>query len=174
VKGYPAHDKHAALNTLGAAVYRAGRFEHAILRLQEGIKARKVAEQLLNWIFFAMANHRLGHPAEVRDRLDLLRERQPSSDNEQSSEELAIRLLLSEAESVILYDPVFPSDPSPSELPTASLSIGIYTDDSRATGDAEPLQVSLIKSLLQFFCTGCQYQPSATTMRSKEWGIINL
>ncbi len=40
VNGFTADQKHLALNTLGAALYRCGRFEDAIRRLEEGIKAR--------------------------------------------------------------------------------------------------------------------------------------
>ena len=58
-----------------------------------------------------MAHHRLGQRAEARRWLDRLREHQPSTDPTQFWDELAIRLLRSEAEALILYDPVFPDDP---------------------------------------------------------------
>jgi len=58
-----------------------------------------------------MARHRLGHHDEARRRLDRLRNRQPSTDPSQFWEELEIRLLRSEAEAVILYDPIFPANP---------------------------------------------------------------
>jgi WD40 repeat protein/tetratricopeptide (TPR) repeat protein len=103
--------KPAGLNALGAALYRTGRFEDGIRRLKEGIEARKEAEQPLDWIFLALAYHGIGHRDEARYWLDRLRARQPSNDRDKFWEELAIRLLLSEAEAVILYDPVFPSNP---------------------------------------------------------------
>jgi eukaryotic-like serine/threonine-protein kinase len=111
VNGFPAGQKHLALNTLGAVLYRAGRFEDAIRRLEEGTKARNGADEPLDWPFLAMAHHRLGHRDEARRWLDKLRNRQPSTDPNQFWEELEIRLLRSEAEAVILYDPVFPADP---------------------------------------------------------------
>jgi tetratricopeptide (TPR) repeat protein len=76
------------LNTLGAALYRAGRFEEAISRfrdaLQSGFEARRLLDQLQN--------------------------RQPSEDLSRFWIELEIRLLRSEAEAVVLHDPVFPAD----------------------------------------------------------------
>ena len=36
----PEAEKPDFLNTLGAALYRAGRFEEAIRRLQEGIRGK--------------------------------------------------------------------------------------------------------------------------------------
>ena len=44
-------------------------------------------------------------------RLDRLREHRPSEDPARFWDELEIRLLRSEAEALILYDPVFPNDP---------------------------------------------------------------
>jgi hypothetical protein len=61
--------------------------------------------------FLALAHHRLGHRAEARVWLDRLREHRPSEDPARFWDELEIRLLRSEAEAVILYDPVFPNDP---------------------------------------------------------------
>jgi hypothetical protein len=62
-------------------------------------------------VFLAMAYHRQGHRAEAGRWLDRLQDRQPSADPNEFWSELEIRLLRSEAEAVILYDPVFPDDP---------------------------------------------------------------
>jgi tetratricopeptide (TPR) repeat protein len=103
-------NKSACLNTLGAALYRAGRYDEAIRRLEEAIQARG-GEHPGDWPFLALAHHRLGHRDEARRWLDRLREHQPSTDPAQFWDELAIRLVRSEAEAVILYDPAFPDDP---------------------------------------------------------------
>jgi hypothetical protein len=63
------------------------------------------------WAFLALAHHRLGHGAKARGWLDRLREHRPSEDPARFWDELEIRLLRSEAEAVVLYDPVFPDDP---------------------------------------------------------------
>jgi WD40 repeat protein/tRNA A-37 threonylcarbamoyl transferase component Bud32/tetratricopeptide (TPR) repeat protein len=111
VRGFPAERRDLALNTLGAVLYRAGRSKEAISHLEEAIKARDRAEVPADWAFLAMAHHRLGHREEARRWLDRLRERQPSTDPDEFWGELEIRLLRSEAEAVILYDPEFPVDP---------------------------------------------------------------
>ena len=104
-------EKADALNTLGAALYRAGRYDEAIRRLEEAIRARGGASVPRDWAFLAMAHHRLGHRDEARRWLDRLREHRPSTDPAQFWDELEIRLLRSEAEAVVLYDPVVPGRP---------------------------------------------------------------
>ncbi len=106
-----ANSKGSCLNTLGAALYRAGRFEDSIRRLKEGVEARDGAEHPLDWPFQAMAHHRLGHRELAHRYLESLRSRQPSTDPNQFWDELEIRLLRIEAEATILYDPIFPADP---------------------------------------------------------------
>jgi eukaryotic-like serine/threonine-protein kinase len=109
--GFDADTKHAALNTLGAVLYRAGRFQEAIQRLEEAKTARKDADEPLDWPFLALAHHRLGHREEARRWLEKLRIRRPSTDPRRLWVELEIRLLSREAEVVILFDPIFPADP---------------------------------------------------------------
>jgi hypothetical protein len=58
-----------------------------------------------------MTHHRLGHREEARRWLDRFRDYQPTGSLDQFSNELGIRLLLSEAEAVVLDDPAFPDDP---------------------------------------------------------------
>lgn len=110
-KSLPAEHKHLALNSLVAAMYRAGRFQDVLLRLQEGLPIRNGESTPQQSVFLAMAHHRLGHRVEARRWLDWLQKRQPSTDPDRFWNELEIRLLRSEAEAVILYNPVFPADP---------------------------------------------------------------
>jgi tetratricopeptide (TPR) repeat protein len=85
-------DKHPSLQTLGAATYRAGRFQEAIGHLNDALKALTEQGYLLiisdpkaaggvssrlaqgddaqDWLFLAMAHHRLGHAEEARKWLD--------------------------------------------------------------------------------------------------------
>jgi WD40 repeat protein/tetratricopeptide (TPR) repeat protein len=111
VKGIDEWDKASVLRTLGAVLCRAGRHEEAIRRLKDAIDARRGNDEPFGWPFLAMSHHRLGHRDEARRWLDKLRDYQPSADPDKFWDELAIRLLRSEAEAVILYDPVFPADP---------------------------------------------------------------
>ena len=66
---------------------------------------------LQHWVLLALGHHRLGHHAESRRWLDRLRDRRPSTHPSAFWNELEIRLLRSEAEAVILYDPAFPAEP---------------------------------------------------------------
>jgi len=111
VKGGPEFNKAKFLHTLGAALYRAGRFDEAIRRLEEGIRLRGGVSVPREWAFLAMTHHGLGHRDDARQWLERLREHQPSADSAEFWNELEIRLLRSEAEAVILYDPTFPADP---------------------------------------------------------------
>ena len=75
------------------------------------MKARDGTEEPADWPFLAMAHDRLGHIAQAPRWLDRLRNRQPSTNPDRFWDELEIRLLRSEAEALIIYDPVFPADP---------------------------------------------------------------
>jgi hypothetical protein len=99
------------LKTLGAALYRAARFAEAVRRLEEGIKERKGESSEADWVFLAMAHHRLGHHDQARRWLDRFPVRGPDPDPSAFWGELEIRLLRAEAEAVVLSDPIFPADP---------------------------------------------------------------
>jgi tetratricopeptide (TPR) repeat protein len=99
------------LNTLAAALYRAGQYEEATRRLEQEVQARGGAVVPDDWPLLAMAHHRLGHHNQARQWLARLREHEPSTDPRRFWQELVIRLLFREAEGLILYDPIFPADP---------------------------------------------------------------
>ena len=111
VKGATEEQKSLFLNTLGAALYRVGRFREAIRRLEEGIRKRGGESLPQDWTFLALAHHRLGHDAEAHFWLERVRTYRSSARPQDFWNELEIRLLRSEAEAVIRYDPAFPSDP---------------------------------------------------------------
>jgi hypothetical protein len=100
----------AVLNTLGAALFRAGRFEEAIRRLEDGIRLRKGGSIPEDWPFLAMAHYRLGHIAEAKRWLARFRDHRQSAGAENQWYDSQV-LLRREAEALILYDPVFPADP---------------------------------------------------------------
>jgi WD40 repeat protein/serine/threonine protein kinase/tetratricopeptide (TPR) repeat protein len=111
VNGAPEAQKPMHLNTLGAALYRAGRFQEAISRLEEGIRKRGGESSPQDWTFLALAHDQLGHHAEAHAWLDRLPAYRPNESDGAFWNELEIRLLRREAEAVILYDPIFPTDP---------------------------------------------------------------
>jgi tetratricopeptide (TPR) repeat protein len=103
--------KATLLITLGAALYRAGRFAEAVRCLEEGIQKSDGVSSAADWVFLAMAHHRLGHHGEARRWLDRFRDRRPRLAPDAFWGELEIRLLRAEAEAVVLWDPIFPADP---------------------------------------------------------------
>jgi hypothetical protein len=80
-------------------------------RLEEGLRSQGGESHPQNWVFLAMAHHQLGHDAEARGWLDRLRAYRPRENPDAFWTELEIRLLCSEVEALILYDPVFPAGP---------------------------------------------------------------
>jgi hypothetical protein len=120
VNGVPEDRKWWFLSTVSAALYRAGRFAEAVRRLEDGIQKRKGRSSEADWVFLAMAHHRLGHHDEARRWLDRGGERServrfPVRGSGFASHEfwvkLEIRLLRAEAEALVLWDPIFPADP---------------------------------------------------------------
>jgi eukaryotic-like serine/threonine-protein kinase len=62
--------RQAMLNTLGAALYRARRFDEAIARLNEAVAAHPKGGTAADWFFLAMAHAQLGDPAAGRQWYD--------------------------------------------------------------------------------------------------------
>jgi tetratricopeptide (TPR) repeat protein len=110
LKLVPATARPAYLNTLGAALYRARRFDESIRRLEESIRTRGDKSLPQDWVFLALAHQRLGHRAEALRWLDRFRTYQATEKPDTFWDELEIRLLRNEAEAVVLSDPVFPVD----------------------------------------------------------------
>jgi serine/threonine protein kinase/WD40 repeat protein/tetratricopeptide (TPR) repeat protein len=90
-----------SLNTLGVALYRAGRFDEAIPTLEESLKVGRGHFAAFDLFFLAMAHHRLGQRDEAKSRCELavrwLQEHKNLS--AQHAKELA--LLRAEAEAVL-------------------------------------------------------------------------
>ena len=93
------------LNTLGAALYRAGRFEEAVRHLDEGIQARGDGGDPRGFAFLALAHHRMGHRDEAKRWLDKLAAYQPKAGADFSWDDVEILILRREAESLILGSP---------------------------------------------------------------------
>ena len=108
------------LHALGLAHYRAGQFVEAIQRLEESnIGDWAVEGKMQNRLVLAMSHHRLRHTAQLRALLDEVERWWESVEAAKtdgavafaSTDWLSLQLLRSEAEAVVLYDPVFPADP---------------------------------------------------------------
>jgi len=66
----PAPAKALVLNTLGATLYRAGRCQDAVAKLNESVAANGGAGVMQDWLFLAMAHHRLGEAMLAKKWLD--------------------------------------------------------------------------------------------------------
>jgi WD40 repeat protein/serine/threonine protein kinase/tetratricopeptide (TPR) repeat protein len=100
VRQAPPHLKAGILNTLGAVLYRAGRFRDAIDRLNEGIKLTGTQGGVHDWIFLAMAHYRLGETAGARKFLARAMQYQPEEKG-RLWDELEIDVLRREAQALI-------------------------------------------------------------------------
>jgi WD40 repeat protein/Flp pilus assembly protein TadD/tRNA A-37 threonylcarbamoyl transferase component Bud32 len=61
---------YAIANTLGAVLYRAGKFDDAVKQLNAAIKLQGQGGTPGDWLFLAMAHHRLGDPKAAKKWLD--------------------------------------------------------------------------------------------------------
>ena len=110
-------DNKTRLTTLGAVLYRAGRFDEAVRRLTEAEAAFKKAKAspstiTYTWLFLAMAEERRGHTEQAREWLArAVREiEQPPAERANDpgvnpwNRQLSIRLLRGEAEALLKID----------------------------------------------------------------------
>jgi WD40 repeat protein len=89
------------LNTLGAVLYRAGRYADAIQHLEEGIARRDTIGTPHDWLFLALAHQRLGHVEEARKWLDKAAAALDKDPGGSWDQRLELRLLRREAEEVV-------------------------------------------------------------------------
>jgi WD40 repeat protein/tRNA A-37 threonylcarbamoyl transferase component Bud32 len=104
VTRYAADQKRFALNTLGAALYRAGRIDEAIVRLDESVKAGEGGVPQ-DWVFLAMAHYKKGKVDEARRWLEKVRAYVKDEKIGFSTELVEIRFLLKEAEALLRKHP---------------------------------------------------------------------
>jgi len=98
-------EKRNALGTLGAALYRAGRFAEAIGRLEESVRERGGVGVPQDWAFLAMAHWRKANGAAARRWLDKLRSYKPGATSGFVPEVVEIGILRSEAEALVHDSP---------------------------------------------------------------------
>jgi WD40 repeat protein len=94
--------KRFALTALGAALYRAGRYDEAIRRLMESVQDEgSRGGSAVDWAFLAMAHQRRGDRAEARRCLVTLQAFKPSDASGLSWQVVEIRVLRREAEALV-------------------------------------------------------------------------
>jgi serine/threonine protein kinase/WD40 repeat protein len=107
--GLPERDKPDALLHLGAALYRAGRFEEAVRRIEKSLGMRGGQAGPLDWAYLAMAHARLGHQGEAWRWFEKLRDHQ-AIDGFDDWDAVEARILRKEVEALCL-DSAFPPEP---------------------------------------------------------------
>jgi tetratricopeptide (TPR) repeat protein len=101
MSSYPEGRKRDLLNTLGATLYRAGRFEEAVKRLGDSVQAGKRGEAPEDWAYLVMAHHRLGHGQEAHRWLEKLRAYKPPDVPGYFWHTVEVNILRREAEKLI-------------------------------------------------------------------------
>jgi tetratricopeptide (TPR) repeat protein len=104
-------NKSVLLNTLGLALYRAGRFDDAVTAIHQSMDANANSREgiVTDWLILAMAHHQLGRPDQSRHWLEKsiawleeLGKNASQKDGEPAwDERIEFRLLRAEAESLI-------------------------------------------------------------------------
>jgi tetratricopeptide (TPR) repeat protein len=87
---------YAILNTLGVARYRVGRYAEALADLERSDALKK--GEPVNWVFLAMAHHRLGHPDRARE---FLAQSRTAVKDPKRANDRELRQFLAEAELLI-------------------------------------------------------------------------
>ncbi|HWE37616.1 MAG TPA: protein kinase [Isosphaeraceae bacterium] len=95
---FPPDQAPAILNSLGAALHRAGRHDEAIRRLEEGIERGGGEGSPQDWAFLALARLAKGDRAAARPWIDRLARRPTSSGPDQFWDDLEIGLFLREVD----------------------------------------------------------------------------
>ena len=93
------------LNTLGGLLYRAGRFEDAVKRLEQAIASRDKVGIVHDFLFLAMAHQRLGHGDEARKWLEKSGRAVEQAEGESWDQRLEMDLLKREAEALLKPPP---------------------------------------------------------------------
>jgi WD40 repeat protein len=101
----PKFAKRWNIINLGATLYRAGRLDEAIGRLEESVKVGAGAADYRESAFLAMAHQRKGNRAEARRWLEKLRSDGPSIQPGFSWDFAELRILLREAEALVQVIP---------------------------------------------------------------------
>jgi tetratricopeptide (TPR) repeat protein len=103
--------RHLFLNTLGAVLYRAGRYRDAVSRLKEGIAAQPDSRSPEDYVFLAMACEKLGRHADAVGWLAKVPTRSAASTAQEFWNVTELELLRNEAVALVMLDPKFPGDP---------------------------------------------------------------
>jgi serine/threonine protein kinase/WD40 repeat protein/tetratricopeptide (TPR) repeat protein len=97
LRGY----RHMFLNTRGAVLYRADQHEEAVKVLREGMGPGTSGGGFHDWVFLALAEHKLGHTKEANQAAAKARETLPKHPPERVWARAEVELLRAELDAVI-------------------------------------------------------------------------
>ena len=89
------------LESLGAALYRAGEFRAAVRELSRAVDKHGKDGSVWTLLFLAMSHHRLGHPEEVREALALAVRQIEATNSPSWRDQVRWRHLRNEAEALL-------------------------------------------------------------------------
>jgi WD40 repeat protein/serine/threonine protein kinase/tetratricopeptide (TPR) repeat protein len=101
VAGAPPEIRAGYLNTLGAVLYRAGRYREAIDRLREGMKLSHSGPSGEDWVFLGLAHLSLGETDEAKRCLEKFRSTPSSPGGDPFWQRIEYDLLREQLESAI-------------------------------------------------------------------------
>ena len=93
--------RHVFLNTRGAVLYRAGRFEEAARTFRECIALDPRAAVFQDWLFLALAQHRLGHADDAKGAAVKARAARPAATAGSVWDRVEVELLAAELDAAI-------------------------------------------------------------------------
>jgi WD40 repeat protein/Flp pilus assembly protein TadD len=88
-------------NTLGTILFRAGQYEESVRALSESIQIQGKGGTTVDYLFLAMAHHKLNQPVEARTWLEKGMRVNPSEKTLPENERLELQLLRREAEALL-------------------------------------------------------------------------
>jgi tetratricopeptide (TPR) repeat protein len=98
----------AERNALGAILYRAGQYDEAVKELNESIPLNGAGGTAIDFLFLAMAHHRLGKPAEAQKWLEKATQAHAQQPPVAWTDRLEWQLLHGEAEALLKEPPPDP------------------------------------------------------------------
>jgi WD40 repeat protein len=101
--------KYTVLNTLGAVLYRAGRYQDAVARLNEAVALKDKTGAVQDWLFLALAHQRLGQADEAKKWLDRAVAAPPAKGDDHYWENAEVELLRREAQRLLGNSPREPA-----------------------------------------------------------------
>jgi hypothetical protein len=93
--------RYAYQNTRGAVLYRAGRFEEAAKGIREGMSLHDGGGELHDWLFLALAEHRLKHADAAKEAAARARAAQPGARSGAVWEVAEVELLAAELDAAL-------------------------------------------------------------------------